>query len=83
MLTLEKVKEHLRIDFADNDDFLKLLISGATARASAITGVDYSYEPMPYDIEMAILEDISQAYAGGNFDKSIHIYRQHSTRPMI
>ena len=83
MLKLAEVKQHLRIDYNDNDEFILLLIDAATKRAEAITGQDLEFSEMPADIRVAILDDIAKAYAGDDFGKAIHTYRQRSTRPMI
>ena len=39
MLTLDKVKKYLNIDFNDNDDYLKTLLDAAKERASSIMGI--------------------------------------------
>ena len=82
-MKLSEVKQHLRVDYSDNDALIQLLIDAATARAEAITGLDLEFCEMPADIKAAILDDIAKAYAGDDFGKSINTFRQHSTRPMI
>lgn len=84
MITLEEVKEHLRIDYPDNDELIELLISATLSRAEAITGIPLGEcEELEPNIKRAMLDDISRAYSGKNFDSSINTYRQHSTRPML
>ena len=83
MMKLAEVKQHLRIDYNDNDTFIQLLIDAAVKRAEALTGLQLEFSEMPADIEAAILDDIAKAYAGEDFGKSIHTFRQHSQRPMI
>ena len=83
MMKLAEVKQHLRVDYNDNDTLIQLLIDAAVKRAEAITGLDLEFSEMPADIEAAILDDIAKAYAGDDFGKSIHTFRQHSQRPMI
>ena len=82
-MKLAEVKQHLRVDYDDNDTFIQLLIDAAVKRAEAITGLDLEFSEMPADIEAAILDDIAKAYAGDDFGKAIHTFRQHSSRPMI
>ena len=82
-MKLAEVKQHLRVDYSDNDTFIQLLIDAATARAEAITGLDLEFCEIPADIKSAILDDIAKAYAGEDFGKSINTFRQHSKRPMI
>lgn len=83
MMKLAEVKQHLRVDYNDNDTLIQLLIDAAVKRAEALTGLQLEFSEMPADIEAAILDDISKAYAGEDFGKAIHTFRQHSTRPMI
>ena len=82
-MKLSEVKQHLRVDYSDNDALIQLLIDAATARAEAITGLDLEFCEIPADIKAAILDDIAKAYAGEDIGKSINTFRQHSTRPMI
>ena len=82
-MKLAEVKQHLRVDYNDNDTLIQLLIDAAVKRAEAITGLDLEFSEMPADIKAAILDDISKAYAGEDFGQSIHTFRQHSQRPMI
>lgn len=88
MLTLEEVKEFLKIDFDDNDNLLKLLIAGATKRAELITGLDLSLiENQNADIKDAMLDDIANRYSNLGSDEigdiAIASYRRNSTRPMF
>jgi hypothetical protein len=39
MLTLDKVKKYLNIDFNDNDEYLQSLLDASKERASAIMGI--------------------------------------------
>ena len=82
-MRLAEVKQHLRVDYNDNDTLIQLLIDAAVKRAEAITGLNFEFSEMPADIEAAILDDIAKAYAGDDFGKSINTFRQHSTRPML
>ena len=82
-MKLAEVKQHLRVDYNDNDTLIQLLIDAAVKRAEAITGLDLEFSEMPADIRVAILDDIAKAYAGDDFGKAIHTFRQHSIRPMI
>ena len=82
-MKLAEVKQHLRVDYNDNDTLIQLLIDAAVKRAEAITGQDLEFSEMPADVRVAILDDISKAYAGEDFGKAIHTFRQRSTRPMI
>ena len=38
MMKLAEVKQHLRVDYNDNDTFIQLLIDAAVKRAEALTG---------------------------------------------
>ena len=82
-MKLAEVKQHLRIDYTDNDTLIQMLIDAAIKRAEVLTGLDLEFTEMSPDIETAILDDIAKAYAGEDFGKSINTFRQHSTRPMI
>ena len=77
MLTLDKVKKYLNIDFNDNDDYLKTLLDAAKERASSIMGIpqtvtvvdDLGNESIidnpafsTDEINNAILNDIAFAY---------------------
>ena len=82
-MKLAEVKQHLRVDYNDNDTLIQMLIDAAIKRAEVLTGLDLEFTEMSPDIETAILDDIAKAYAGEDFGKSINTFRQHSTRPMI
>lgn len=41
MLELKEVKNHLQVDFDDNDTFIKLLIDGAYEYLEDTTGFDF------------------------------------------
>ena len=82
-MKLAEVKQHLRVDYSDNDTLIQMLIDAAIKRAEVLTGLDLEFTEMSPDIETAILDDIAKAYAGEDFGKSINTFRQHSTRPMI
>ena len=41
MLVLEEVKNHLQVDFDDNDSFIELLIDGAYEYLEDTTGFDF------------------------------------------
>lgn len=56
MVDLEKVKKHLRIDDANEDVYLQVLITAATQYVTAITTVENDFDaPAYYDLACLLL----------------------------
>ena len=56
MITLDKVKEHIRLDVDDEDIYIATLINAATLHVTGITGVENDAEaPATYDIVCLLL----------------------------
>jgi len=89
MITLEKVKSYLNIDFTDNDEYLDSLMSAAIEKAETIMGKKLLDSTCSmYEVENAILEDIAAMYATrgesqSGSQSSINTYRRHCNRPML
>lgn len=86
--TLEEIKKYINVDFDDNDSTIEMLLLGAVARATNITGLDLSdVNNQSADINQAIIEDVNNKYSGNvakEFDEPIiAVYRQHSRSPMF
>jgi len=89
MITLDKVKSYLNIDFIDNDEYLNSLMSAAIQKAETIMGGKLLDSTCPmYEVENAILEDIAAMYttrgeSQSGSQSSINTYRRYSKRPMF
>lgn len=59
MITIEEIKQWLKIDFEDDDNILNSLISVSKAKIKAATGVPSTYEN---NLNPADLEDIQEMY---------------------
>lgn len=59
MVTLEEIKEWLRIDSSDDDSILSSLINVSKAKIKAATGVPSTYEN---NLNPADLEDVKEMY---------------------
>lgn len=87
MITLQQVKDELRIDFNDQDDLLQRLLSGEVVRAETMTGL--SEEDFNEDIENGVLKGVKTMYLNRegltreDLATSTMIYRKYSTKPMF
>lgn len=82
MITLQRIKEHMRLDHDEWDDLLNDLLRSATIRAETLTGL--KRDDFNEMINNAIITDIESEFnSGGPHPSSIAVYRQNSIRPMF
>jgi len=84
MITLEKVKEFLNIDFSDQDALLESYIDRVKDRAHTIIGTELDTP----ELDGAMLEDVAHMYANRGesvtgSDTAFATYRRLSKRPMF
>ena len=60
-VSLERVREHLRVDHNEEDELIEHYIEASEAHLTSI-GVDLDQDPLPSSIELAILLLVAHFY---------------------
>ena len=87
MLTLDDIKEALRVDYPDHDSYLERLLQGEIIRAEQMTGQKEAC--FNEDINNGIIEAVGAMFTNRNNTSdsdlmaSTIIYRRNSIKPMF
>jgi len=80
MVTLNVIKDALKVDFADWDETLSDLLESSIVFAENVTGVDR--EDFNQEVKSAIVDDVKAKFTNTE-SNAIVVFRRNCKRPMF